>query len=105
MNNFFVSVFLAVLLVGQPLNAAEPLNFSNVMGAVQQWRPDSAAITINGKVYEIPERTPILDGSSKDLGRADLKPGVQIMLMIANNKVTHVIINPAQSIPFDIPSR
>ena len=105
MTHFLVYVSLAVLLIGHPVNAAEPLNLSNVTGPVQQWRPDSATITVGGKTYEMPDGVEFMDGTSKNLSSTDLKSGVRVMLMIVNGKVTHVIINPIQPLPFDLPSR
>lgn len=99
------SIVVPLLLLGQPGNAAEPLLLSDVNGLVQQWRPDSATITVAGKAYEMTSSTVLMDGAAKPLNRSALKSGSRVMLMVANNKVTHVIVDPVQSSPFDRPNR
>lgn len=105
MKHFLVSIVVPLLLLGQPVHAAEPLRLSDVTGLVQQWRPDSATITVGGKAYEMTADAVFLDGASKTINRSTLKPGSRVMLMITNDKVTHVVVNPLQPSPFDRPNK
>lgn len=105
MKKFLTSIFFPLLLLGQPVNAAEDLVLSDLTGLVQQWRSDSASIMVEGKVYEMADKVVFMDTQLKSLSRSSLKSGVKVMLMVANGKVTHVIVNPAQTSPFDRPGR
>lgn len=105
MKPLLSAVFALLLLLGQPVNAAEPLLLSDVTGLVQQWRPDSTTITVSGRTYEITSNTVFMNGASKPINRSVLRSGSRVMLMVANNRVTHVIVDPIQPSPFDRPNR
>jgi hypothetical protein len=105
MKKLLPSIFFPLLLLGHPVNAAEALVLSDLTGLVQQWRSDSASIMVEGKVYETADNVVFMDGQLKSLSRNSLKSGAKVMLMVANGKVTHVIVNPAQTSPFDRPDR
>ncbi len=105
MKPLLSAVFALLLLLGQPVNAAEPLLLSDVTGLVQQWRPDSTTITVSGRTYEMTSNTVVMDAASKPINRSVLRSGSRVMLMVANNRVTHVIVDPVQPSPFDRPNR
>lgn len=105
MKHFIASILVPLLLLGQHAHGAEPLNLSDVTGLVQQWRPDSASITVSGKAYEMAEGVEFMDGAAAAMSRSSLKSGARVMLMMANGKVTRVIVNPIQPSPFDRPNK
>lgn len=105
MKRNLCAVLFPLLLLCQPVNAEEPLVLSDVTGLVQQWRQDSTTITVTGKTYEMTSNTILMNGAALPINRSALKSGVRVMLMVANNKVTHVIIDPVLSSPFDRPNR
>ncbi len=105
MKHFLASIAVPLLLLGQPVRAAEPLRLSDVTGVVQQWRPDSASITVSGNAYEMAEGVEFMEGAAAAMSRSSLKPGARVMLMMANGKVTRVIVNPVQPSPIDRPNK
>lgn len=105
MKKRFASLLVPFLLWAQPAAAAVPLKVLEVKGIVQQWSPGSQTIMVTGKSYPMADSVLFMDGAAKPVSRSALRSGARVMLLLADDKATHVIINPAETSPFDQPKK
>lgn len=105
MKNLFASIFVPLLLWSQQTVAAVPLERLEITGVLQQWRAAASTIVVTGKTYQMADDVQFIDGAAKPVDRSTLRSGARIMLLVADGKATHVVVNPAETSPFDQPKK
>ena len=105
MKNIIALIIVSALSWMQQAAASMPLERLEVMGILQQWSATAKTATVAGKTYQMADDVQYLDGAAKTVGRSTLRTGARVMLLLADGKVTHVIVNPAQTSPLDQPRK
>jgi hypothetical protein len=81
---------------------AIPLANPEVRGTVRLWAPAAQRIELDGKSYRLAKDVQVLDRNTRLLEAQRVRPGLPVLLLMSGGEVvTHVVINPAVSSPFD----
>lgn len=105
MKKFIALILVPALWWTQPAAAAMPLERLEVTGTLQQWSATAKTAMVAGKIFQMADDVQYLDGAAKAVSRSTLRTGARVMLLLADGKVTHVIVNPAQISPLDQPRK
>lgn len=73
-----------------------------IWGTVRLWAPAAQRIEVDGKAYRLARDVQVLDRNTRLLPSQRVRAGVPVMLLVAGGEtVTHVVVNPGTSSPFD----
>ncbi len=72
---------------------------------IEQWSVGGQTLRASGKTYVVAPDVQILDRNARFVSALQLKPGVPVLLTLSGNAVTHVIVNPGPSNPFERPGQ
>lgn len=73
-----------------------------VRGTVQLWAPAAQRIEVGGKAYRVARDVQVVDRETRLLPPNRVRPGLPVLLLITDGEfVTHVVVNPGNSSPFD----
>lgn len=73
-----------------------------VRGIVQLWAPAAQRIEVDGRTYRLARDVQVVDRETRLLKQHQVRSGVPVMLLITDGEyVTHVVVNPGASSPFD----
>lgn len=73
-----------------------------IWGTVRLWAPAAQRIEVDGKPYRLARDVQVLDRGTRLLPVHRVRPGLPVMLLVADGQiVTHVVVNPGPSSPFD----
>lgn len=73
-----------------------------VRGTVQLWAPAAQRIEVGGKAYRVARDVQVVDRETRLLPPNRVRPGLPVLLLITDGEfVTHVVVNPGKSSPFD----
>lgn len=105
MKKFSALILVSALCWTQQAAASMPLERLQVTGTLQQWSATAKTATVAGKVFHMADDVQYLDDAAKAVRGSTLRTGTRVMLLLANGKVTHVIVNPAELSPLDQPRK
>lgn len=78
------------------------LEEQEVRGTVQLWAPAAQRIEVGGRSYLVARDVQVVDGQTRLLPPNRVRPGSPVLLLISGGGlVTHVVVNPGNSSPFD----
>lgn len=101
------SFFVALLATSAVLSSAWAQQAAvggdlEIWGTVRLWAPAAQRIEVDGKPYRLARDVQVLDRNTRLLPAQRVRPGVPVMLLVAGGEVvTHVVVNPGTSSPFD----
>lgn len=73
-----------------------------IWGTVRLWAPAAQRIEVDGKPYRLARDAQILDRNTRLMPAHRVRVGLPVMLIVAEGQVvTHVVVNPGHSSPFD----
>lgn len=73
-----------------------------IWGTVRLWAPAAQRIEVDGKPYRLARDVQVLDRNTRLLPAHRVRPGLPVMLLVTEGQVvTHVVVNPGPSSPFD----
>lgn len=98
--------FFSIALVGALFAQASWSNqFSDpdVRGVVEQWAPAAATIKVSNRSYPVAKDVQVTNGNAKLISPSQVRAGARVLLMLSEGTVTHVILNPGSTNPFERP--
>lgn len=73
-----------------------------VRGVVQLWAPAALRIEVDGRTYRLARDVQVVDRETRLLKPHQVQVGLVVLLLITDGQyVTHVVVNPGASSPFD----
>lgn len=72
-----------------------------VWGTVRLWAPSAQRIEVDGQAYRLASGVQVVDRNTRLLPLHQVRPGVPVMLLTNGQHVTHVVVKPGKSSPFD----
>ena len=96
---------LAALLMGSSAVMAQSEaqgQDKEVRGIVQLWAPAASRIEVDGRTYRLDRGVQVVDRETRLLRPHQVRAGLHVLLLITDGEyVTHVVVNPGASSPFD----
>ncbi|MBA4263894.1 MAG: hypothetical protein C0453_02335 [Comamonadaceae bacterium] len=75
---------------------------TEVRGIVQLWAPAAQRIEVDGRTYRLARDVQVVDRETRLLKPHQVRSGVPVMLLVTESQdVSHVVVNPGPSSPFD----
>lgn len=73
-----------------------------VRGTVQLWAPAALRIEVDGRTYRLDRGVQVVDRDTRLLRSHQVRAGLPVMLLITDGQyVTHVVVNPGATNPFE----
>lgn len=76
---------------------------ADVRGVVEQWAPATATIKVSNRSYPLGQGVQVTDRNAKLISSSQVRVGSRVLLMLSGGAVTHVIVDPGSTNPFERP--
>ncbi|GAA6140725.1 hypothetical protein [Hydrogenophaga sp. 5NK40-0174] len=82
--------------------AQQPLSpESEIRGRVEQWAPGVGQVKVNGQTYRMSKSVQVIDKKAAPLPRHAVRAGSRVSIVVSDNVVTHVVVNPGEEPTLD----
>ncbi len=99
---FFCAGIALSLLAVQSGFAQQPLGpETEIRGRVEQWAPGSSRIKVDGHAYRMSKGVQVIDKRAKVLPLHAVRAGSLVGVVISDDVVTHVVVNPGEEPTLD----
>ncbi|MEZ5665164.1 MAG: hypothetical protein R3E94_16775 [Burkholderiaceae bacterium] len=96
---------MTLLFASTWLSADTLLNETQALGPVQQWAPGAGIIKVAGVTYRISSDFQVMDRKGRKLSVQDVRPGAKVMVVSVAGRAMHVIVDPGNEAPLDVPQK